>query len=151
MSEQLDKIRAWVGDEAAAILVDKIFGVSQLADDLVDGDKPMDKSAAMVQLLTLAIVDIPANPFYRQYQGWLAPLMVNVLTAWGASNTWHKSTIADLQMMGWAWRDMGETLISGIAYLTQGAERALIVAQEVGEYYRTNNDAESLEQWSKSL
>jgi hypothetical protein len=146
-----EKLLSWVkDDEAAAVLISKIFEISQIADDFVDADRPMDKSEEMSKLLILALVEIPANRFYRENHGFLAPLIIAIIAAFNTSNKLQKNKDIDCSMFAWALRDASEHLITAIAYLKGGAEYALNVSQEVTEYFRTNDDRESWADWVKT-
>lgn len=146
-----EKFYYWMrSDEAAAAMLEKIFQVSQIADDFVDGDKPMQKSQDMSELLMLALVEIPANPFYRNNQGFIAPVLVSVISAFNTSNQLQKSPIVDCAMFAWALRDALEHLIVACAYIKGGAQWSMTVSQEVTEYFRTNEDRESYAEWVKT-
>lgn len=148
---EAQKIRNWMkGDESAAVMIEKLFAVSQIADDFIDDDKPIDKSEAMSELLIMALVEIPANHFYRTNQGFIAPLLVAVISAFNTSNKLQKSTDFDCAMMAWALRDALEHLISACAYIQGGAGWALQVSQEVTEFFRKNEDRESFADWVQS-
>lgn len=146
-----DLLLMWMqGDESAAAMLERLFEVSQLADDFIDGDKAIVKDQAMTQLLTLALVEIPANPFYRANHGAIAPVLVAVIAAFETSNRLQKSDDRDCAMMAWALRDSLEHLITVCAYLKAGMTWASEVSFQVTKYFRTNEDRESFEDWVKT-
>ena len=146
-----NKILEWVkGDCGAAAMIEKLFQASQIADDFVDDDKPIDKSLAMSELLMISMVEIPANPFYRTNQGFIAPLLVAVIAAFNTSNKLQKSQIEDCAAMAWALRDALEHLIVSCAYIKGGAQWAFDVSLEVTQFFRTNEDRESIAEWVKT-
>lgn len=146
-----DYLLEWMqGDQAAAALINRLFEVSQIADDFIDGDKPIEKNQAMTQLLMLALVEIPANPFYRKNLGVIAPLLIATIMAFETSNRLQKSADRDCQMMAWALRDSIEHLITVCAYLKGGAAWASNVSMQMTQYFRSNDDRESLEDWVKT-
>lgn len=146
-----DYLLNWLkGDEAAAALIDRLFEVSQIADDFIDGDKPIDKNQTMTHLLMLALVEIPANPFYRANQGVIAPLLIATIMAFETSNRLQHSADRDCTMMAWALRDSLEHLITVCAYLKGGAMWASEVSLQMTKYFRSNDDRESLEDWVKT-
>ena len=150
MTEQ-QKILGWMRDNlSAALLVNQLFEVSQIADDFVDDDKPIDKSEAMTRLLTIALVEIPSGEFYRLNAGFLAPLLVSVIAAFNTSNKLKKNQDQDLQAMAWALRDSLEHVLTGCAYIVGGQAWAAQVSLEVTEYFRTNEDRESVADWNNS-
>jgi len=69
------------GDAEALALCDGLFRLTQIWDDLVDRDKavaPEDVSRAF----WLALVELPANPFFRRHEAELRPLLAACVTAW---------------------------------------------------------------------
>lgn len=152
MTEEGAQIRLWLeGDEAAALLIEKLFAVSQIADDFVDQDKPIDRNAAMCKLLHAALVEIPSNPAYSKYQAWILPLLSSSIVMWCMSNELALDPEEDCQRFAWAMRDIAEQLIHQIALVKNGLSYAHKVAIDVARYYRTNDDKENFEEWGKTL
>lgn len=150
MSEQA-LLTGLLRDEAAIRLVQSVFEACQIADDLVDGDKEIDKSRVMCRLLSLCLIEIPANPFYKRFAGFLMPGLMQAIAQWGASNELRQHEDADVQRWAWAMRDVVEHIITSCAYLEGGMEAALNAAIEVGIHFRTDGDRESAEEWGNSL
>lgn len=148
MSEENQQIKLWLnGDEAAAELVRKLFEVSQIADDFVDADQFIERNAAMVKMLHLALVEIPSNPAWQKYQAWLMPLLSASIITWGASNEMAADEDEDCRRFAWAMRDIAEQLVHQLALVNHGLDYATRVAADVARYYRTNEDRETFEQW----
>ncbi len=152
MSDEAKQLRLWLNnDEAAAQLIEKLFAVSQLADDFVDQDKPLDRNQAMCQLLHVALVEIPSNPAWLQYQSWLFPLLSASIITWSTSNALANDNDEDCRRWAWAMRDIAEQMIHQIALVKNGLDYAQRVAIGVAHYYRTNHDRENYEQWQETL
>jgi len=140
----------WVcGCNYSAKLLNDLFYISQVADDFVDDDVPMDKSDKMVTMLHTCLIDIPSNPIFTKYYSWLAPLMSSSLLLWGASNVWEKSENLDTRAFAYAYREILEQVIIQIALLNGGIEHAKIVTQEIHEHYRQNEECDKFINWSK--
>jgi hypothetical protein len=151
MATEKIKLRKWLQDETAVILMEKIFEVSQIADDFVDNDKPIDRNAEMCRLLHLTMVEIPANPVFMRYQGFIAPVISSAIMQWCASNRLSDSMIEEVRRYAWAIRDAGESVLIAIATAMHGVEAGARVAVECGEHFRVNHDAETFEDWQGSL
>jgi len=147
-----EQLRNWLnGDEAAALLVEKLFALSQIADDFVDDDQEINRNKAMCKLLHIAIVEIPSNPAWLQYQNWLLPLISSSIITWGTSNELANDDDEDSRRFAWAIRDIAEQLVHQVALLKNGFDYAQRIAAEVARYYRTNEDKETFEQWQEGL
>lgn len=140
---ELKKLRAWcLGDEAAVAMLVRLGEISQIADDLVDGDQPTAPSADMARLLLLALVDIPNNPFFARYRAYLAPLLTSALLQWDAANDWARDARRESRIYSFVFRCALERCIVASAYLLGGFEHARKVEREMHEYYRYSPDAD---------
>ncbi|WP_420588246.1 hypothetical protein [Bacterioplanoides sp.] len=80
-------IRYWLKENQSAIdLVNAYSAVSQIWDDLHDGDKAVTKSRVN-QMMTLALIDIPTSPFFREHYLELMPVVQHCLMTWLDANT----------------------------------------------------------------
>lgn len=140
MNAEADKLREWFqGDEAATRLFMDLGEVSQLADDLVDRDKGHaldDRRRLATRLLQLAIITIPANEFFRRFQGWLAPVLLDAVLAWDLSTSLEKSPRNSCRAFAYAYRDQIERAIVQAALLTGGLDHARRVQGEIFEFFR---------------
>jgi len=150
--EEYDKILEWcLGNKDATDFLVQIFEISQIADDFVDRDVPLEQinSAKMLQMLHLCMVDIPTNPFYLQYQRWLVPLMSTSLIIWEATETWGKSKNIDTKMFAYVFREITEQIIIMVANLIGGIEHSRKVARDVHDFYHIK-DKESFIDWQEA-
>jgi hypothetical protein len=134
------KLRAWfLGNEDPVRLVLDLFEVSQLVDDFVDDDQGHDlndRRAAAVRLLHLALVRIPANPFFDRYKGWLAPLLSDAVLAWDMATDMEKASSQSNLAFAYVYRDQLERLIVQIAQLIGGVGHARQVQGDVFDFFR---------------
>jgi len=72
------------GNEWAVRLIDDLFAVWHIWDDLIDKDKPVSDEQ-INQAFILAFVNIPRNVFYQTHFSILNPIMENVIINWLAS------------------------------------------------------------------
>lgn len=80
-------ISYWLKDHQDAIdLVNAYSSISQVWDDLHDGDKPVTKSQVN-SMMMLALIEIPTNPFFQQYYLELMPVIKHCLMTWLDANT----------------------------------------------------------------
>ncbi len=151
--EEYDQLLIWCrGDAAAADFLRAGFRVTQIADDFVDRDVAEDRidSNHMLQLLHLCLVDIPSNPFYRQYRAWFAPLLSTSFLMWEATEAWKASETADSRKFAYCWREICEQLIFMTAYLVGGLQHARLVIRDVHRFYHvTHQDDEDFYKWEQ--
>ena len=117
-------------DHGPAILFcEALFRISQTLDDLIDGDKPV-AGEAIYQAFWEALIELPSNPFYRQHEPFLRPLMAAALQDWRDSvslervGDHHGRTLAFVlrdQLTGLVVQCAG--IVGGFAWMQQmGAE-----------------------------
>ena len=142
-----DKLHEWfLGDANAIKLGLDIIAVTQLADDFVDGDKDFDKSACMVKLLHIALVDIPINPFYAVSRQWITPLISSAILAWEQSNRLEQCKSDTELAFAFVYRDLLDLVIVQMALLLGGYEHARKVQQDIYTYVHTPKE-QSFAEW----
>lgn len=138
-TEEREHMLQWFRGNMAAVQCVETFGrISQLADDIADGDAP-DVPEAIEKLLLLALVDLPRNDFYRAHATMYAPLLAPVVINWGRSNEWARSTAIEDRMFAYVLRESGEQLITATAYAVGGPDHARAVARDVHQYYHVKH------------
>lgn len=99
MGEAVDRAGALAyslkGHADAIRLVNQWHQVLHLWDDLIDGDKPIAAERAN-QAFALALVDIPANPFFQAHSAKLLPLLSSGITSWHVANTMERNGCREL-------------------------------------------------------
>lgn len=86
-------------DAAAAWLL-MLYGVIQVFDDFADGDKV--ERADLDSAIWNCLIAMPQNPFYKQHDLVLAPVMASALLRWKASDLAEKS--GNASALAFAWR-----------------------------------------------
>ena len=77
------------GNRAAWDAAVSLARLSQVWDDLVDGDQPVPASAVNAAFLT-TLAYLPLNPFYASVQAQIAPMWLPVVAAYEAANQFEK-------------------------------------------------------------
>lgn len=76
---------AFKGDMDAVGLVMSVVKIADVWDNLIDGDKEVDKKA-INDAFWLACIDIPRNPIFRQYQLDITTLFSTGILNWHVAN-----------------------------------------------------------------
>lgn len=141
------------GNQDAAQLIQALGRGCQLGDAFVDNDVNdigatlESRSSHMVELLLLA-TGLDKNPFWRQHQGVLRPVMISSLLMWDATNTWQDSPSEKTRMYAWAYREILDQVIVMVALLLGGLEHSRRVAREVHEFYHARA-SEPFAEWDR--
>lgn len=147
---EYEQVLHWCkGDKSATSFLMKAFEVTQIADDFVDRDVPVEEidEQAMLRLLHLCMVEIPTNPFYQQYSTWFIPLMSTSFTIWSCTDEWGKDSNETTRQFGYVYREICEQMITMTAQLIGGLEWARQVTQELHQFYH-QQEQESFEEWT---
>lgn len=99
MINEQELLRHWLKDNSDAIqLANDYSTVSQIWDDLHDGDKPVTR-AQVDYMMQLSLIDIPRNPFFQSHYLELMPMVQHCLFTWMDANTLEaKGDDTDLQV-----------------------------------------------------
>ncbi len=74
------------GDYLAVAFCESVFRVSQILDDLVDRDKPVDNNT-IIEAFWRTLIELPNNEFYRRNFDTLNPILRTMLVDWLDANT----------------------------------------------------------------
>lgn len=81
----------WFGGNHDALNMYRHFvDLSHTWDDLVDKDKPVPEGA-INHAFAIALVFLPANPFYQSIQGQILPMWLNVISAYETANHFERT------------------------------------------------------------
>lgn len=83
-------LELFCGDRAALEFMQMIAAWSHVYDDLIDDDKPVEADAIHATMWNLLVV-IPTNPFYRQNEALLRPVLATAILNWRAANDMEAS------------------------------------------------------------
>lgn len=153
---EAERLAEWFqGNADAVALMRDLFRCSQLADDLVDADQGhtlADRRRLGSELLITALVRIPANPAYRLWQGWLAPLIVDAVLAWDLATAMEHDENETTLAFAFVWRDQLERIVTHLAMLIGGQEHGRRVQEEAWSYFRTEHpDGQSWSDWRQEM
>ncbi len=149
MNNQIEQnlLNHWLKDNHDAVQLAQDYSiVSQIWDDLHDGDKPVTR-AKVDYMMQLALVDIPKNPFFQAHYLELMPMVQHTLLTWMDANTLEdKGDDIDLQV-AYIIRSVTTDLIIHMAGIIGGSvwrrqaalaiRRAIYHDNEPFEAYRT--------------
>ena len=97
-----------------------------------------DQEVSREQLLELTewfFVELPFNPFFREYRDLLESQHIAMWNAWMAANTWEKGDGTD-QIYGHVWRDTHHEVFALVAMLTQGPAKMKEVSSKIRTLFK---------------
>lgn len=121
-------------NEAAAAFCEMLFRISQTLDDLIDKDKPVT-DAVLIRTFWEALIELPANSFYRQYEPYLRPLMASALQDWRDSACMERSDLRHYKTIAFVLRDQLTGLVTQCAYLIGGYDWMNKVSLSIRDYF----------------
>jgi hypothetical protein len=133
MDERAYLLEVLKGNEAAADYCLGLAEVSQAWDDVVDGDKELT-ALRLHQAFMQAVVTLPANPFYRQHQAALQPLVESAVFDWCAANRLEKGSEHD-KSLAFVLRDNLVSVVVYCAYLVGGQQWAVEKGAEIRQFF----------------
>jgi hypothetical protein len=106
-------------DPHAVAFIEALSRISQTLDDLIDGDQPISKNQ-VVSAFWESLIELPANPFYRQHEPYLRPLMAQALQDWRTSLYLEATEDHHQRTLAFVLRDQLAGVIIQCAYLVGG-------------------------------
>jgi len=140
------KMREWIQDEWALKFVLDYSDAVELWDDLIDGDKEIDKQQVM-RVFTNLLTIMPLNPFFNQHKMVFIPLINASINAWFDSLDLEKGSDND-KAIAYVIRDYSHEAIIYTIFLTRGYDYMRSVSLEVRKFF---TDHESLEDYRRKL
>jgi hypothetical protein len=142
------KDREWMlyicrGNEAAADFLYMFFLVCHVWDDLIDKDVERSDDHINHAFWT-ALVEIPRNPYYRQFASEIQPLIAVSIHEWFAANKLEAGNRRDIS---YTLRCSIVSLIHQAAEICGGYEWAI----EVGEEIRLKTQSETIREYAAEL
>ncbi len=121
---------AYQGNADAVDLVLAIAEISHCWDDLVDKDKPVS-DAQINRAFSIALLELPKNPFYQAHCLDLLPVMTTGALNWLTANEYEKTQDKEAHALAHVMRYGIAELVLFIAYIIGGQEWAQQVAPEL--------------------
>ena len=110
----------WLKDNREATdLINAYFSISQVWDDLIDGDQPVTKGQINLMMMQ-ALVEIPTNPFFQRHFQELMPMVQHCLMTWLDANTLEQIGDERDLMVSYILRSVTTDLLIHVAGLVGG-------------------------------
>lgn len=109
------------GDRDAVRLALRLAELSHIWDDLVDGDKPCTPER-INRAFWLALVQIPANPFYDENRHLLRPVMVTSIVNWEIANQYERMDDAEKHALAHVMRYAVADMLLLMAFIIGGKD-----------------------------
>ena len=145
-SERQFLVEVLRGDLSAVAMCEQLFRISQVLDDLVDGDKPVP-AELIIKSFWEALIALPANPFYRQHESTIRPLMAAALQDWTDATRLERADDHHGKTIAFVLRDQLTSLVTQVACIVGGYEWM----QEVSIHIRRRFHDETLADYINEL
>ncbi|MGY8872233.1 MAG: hypothetical protein ACKVJE_17490, partial [Pseudomonadales bacterium] len=122
------------GNTHAINFILMLFSLSQVMDDLVDKDKPVD-DLNIIRSYHMALVAIPNNQFYRANVDQLHPMLAIILQCYADSVQLEKGNAHDLHL-AFVLRDRLTDLVTQCVRLLYGWDEAQYVATDIQCFFQ---------------
>lgn len=123
-----------------------LFRTTQVIDDLVDKDRPVDDDE-IFHAFWSCLFELPTNPFYRQNEVYLRPILAAGFQDWWDSVKLERSGDDHGKTIAFVLRDSLTGVVIQCAYLVGGYD----YMQEVSERIRRHAHEDTLDQYLASL
>lgn len=128
------------GDIHALNFCRDIAFVSEIFDDIYDGDEPQK---SQIEDALTCVLNLPANPFYRANFDYLHPVIDLAVTHWIASNQVNKDNIERAHFF----RYLGVQIWVSAATIKHGAKEAAKLIYEIWDF----STMETLEEFKHEI
>ncbi|WP_162619425.1 hypothetical protein [Salinicola peritrichatus] len=122
------------GNEPAMRCCEILFSVSQTLDDIVDGDREVT-AAAVIKSYWEAMIELPGNPFYRQHEPYLRPLLAQALQDWTDSVALERSQDRHALTLAFVLRDQLSGFVVQCAGLVAGYDWMRQIGPTIRQYF----------------
>lgn len=113
------KLFEWFGGDVDAVeLLKSLSIITELWDDLVDGDKPVTRARVDAAFFH-ALVRLPTNAFYIKHREYLTPLIIQSINAWQDANALEHGD-RNQRALAYTLRNIDIQILQAIVYLTRG-------------------------------
>lgn len=138
MNEQALLNKVLKGDEEAINLMNDLAMVSQVWDDLIDRDKPVDNRMINEAFLAL-LYCLPRNDFYTQNITELQPVIDSAMIDWFTANELEQCKGSEIwdsheKPMAWCLRDSLASVLICCAKIIGGMDWAISVSLEIRRF-----------------
>ena len=149
-----DKVREWIGNDAACSWFLDFCHVCEIFDDVADQDKPISK-ADLTTALFASLVEMPSNQFFAAHRQVLSGVIITGINAWLDANELEATEYADEvkyveredTIKAFMLRDWYMELLAIVIYLTRGP----IAMREISPVARKFFQAETFLEYATKL
>lgn len=111
-----------------------LFRISQTLDDLIDRDRPVSDDTIYAAFWE-ALIELPANPFYRSNEQYLRPLMAAALQDWRDSVKLERHGDHHGRSLAFVLRDQLTSLVVQCAFLVGGTTWMQQVSEQIRRHF----------------
>lgn len=141
--ERNRRLMDWfANNKDAVVCMVLISNIVEIWDDLIDARESVSDTQINTAFLQ-TLIDLPSNPFWKQYQPLLNPIIMVSVNAWMDANDAQKSDEQWKRRMAFYLRNASMELVLYIAQLTGGWQHLRNVSMEIREFFAH----EDYEQW----
>lgn len=120
--------------------------IAQTLDDIIDADRSLSGSR-VISAFWQAMIELPANPFYREHEPFLRPLIAMAIQDWRDSVVLERSNSHHNKTLAFVMRDQLAGVIIQCAYLVGGEQWM----EKNGPAIRQHCHEDSLDDYLKGL
>jgi hypothetical protein len=136
--------RAFMGNRHAADFVLMLARISHVWDDLIDRDKPVSNETINRTFFD-ALIELPANPFYREHYATLRPLMAIGAMNYEIANTYEALGGEERLALAHVLRYSIADIATAVALITGGPDWA----RKIGPELRQRSQKDTLQHYLK--
>ena len=112
----------------------RLASISRTVDDIYDNDQPVSREQ-LLELVEWLFIELPFNPFFKEYKDVLQSQHLAMWNAWMAANTWEQGDETD-QIYSHVWRDTHHEVFAVVAMLTQGPAKMKEVSSKIRSLFK---------------
>jgi hypothetical protein len=131
-----------LGDEAAVDFCERIFEITQIWDDVIDGDSITELE--LHRAFWQALIVLPAHPFYQRHLAALAALLETTMLDYVAAVELERDPGEHSRSIAYVLRESPTTVVVYCARLVGGIDYAMKIAAEVRRYFHDETLSEYL-------
>jgi hypothetical protein len=109
-------------------------------DDLIDKDHSMSDEYIHGSMFK-ALVSLPSNAFYRQFQDLLQPVLINAIANWRAANEFEAGQVPPLLQLAFVIRSDYANILIQMAYIVGGHDWVMEVTPAIRAMWTTEDFA----------
>lgn len=128
---------------AAVAFCETLFRATQTIDDLIDRDRPV-ADAEIFRAFWDCLFELPANPFYRQHEPYLRPIIASGFQDWWDSVQLERAGDAHGRHIAFVLRDSLTSVVIQCAYLVGGYDWMQQVADSIRRHAHEDSLADYL-------